>query len=94
MKFLILSVLTKLNLIIFLKSDIPAKEFMICTYIYIRFQMVGSMGQVFDYMLASPGGFELNRNIWSHVYPGKSHTFEAWLARSWSALKIFAIDRN
>ena len=56
--------------------------------------MIGSMNQVFDYMLTSPGGFERDRNIWSHVYPGKGHTFEAWLAKIWNALKILAIDRN
>ena len=57
-------------------------------------QMVGSMTYTFDFMLSSPGGFDRDRNLWSHVYPGKSHSFEAWLARIWNALKILAIDRQ
>ena len=48
---------------------------------------------VYKFMAAHPM-LKANRDVWHHIYPGKLHTYEAWLQRMWNAFKILSMGRN
>ena len=49
--------------------------------------MVGAAEMVTEKLAQSPY-FKENENLWFHVYPGKFHTDEAYIARLWNSLRI------
>jgi hypothetical protein len=48
---------------------------------------------VYKFMSSHPM-LKANREVWHQIYPGKSHTFEAWLQRIWNAFKILSMGKN